>query len=76
MVYIFYSHLRIYSINIYLLLFAFALAFHYLFYPSITSGMWDVKDVRGEYSKQGYQFPDTWQFSNDIDSMLNVDFWE
>jgi hypothetical protein len=22
------------------------------------------------------KFPDTWQFSRDIDSMLNVDFWE
>ncbi len=46
MVYIFYSHLRIYSINIYLLLFAFALAFHYLFYPSITSGMWVKKHLK------------------------------
>ncbi len=32
-------------------------------------------DVRGEYSKKGYQFPDTWQFNRDLDSMLNVDFW-
>jgi len=32
-------------------------------------------DVRGEYSKKGYQFPDIWQFSRDIDAMLNVDFW-
>ncbi|MCY7333369.1 MAG: DUF29 domain-containing protein [Pseudanabaena sp. CAN_BIN31] len=32
-------------------------------------------DVRGEYAKKGYQFPDTWQFNHDIDSMLNVDFW-
>jgi hypothetical protein len=32
--------------------------------------------VKDEYSKKGYQFPDTWQFSRDIDSMLNVDFWE
>ena len=35
-----------------------------------------LKDVRGEYSKKGYQFPDTWQFSRDIDSMLSIDFWE
>ncbi|MCY7333875.1 MAG: DUF29 domain-containing protein [Pseudanabaena sp. CAN_BIN31] len=32
--------------------------------------------VQDQYSKKGYQFPDTWQFSRDIDSMLNVDFWE
>ena len=32
-------------------------------------------DVHGEYSKKGYQFPDTWQFNRDLDSMLNVDFW-
>jgi len=32
--------------------------------------------VRDEYSKNGYQFPDIWQFSRDIDSMLNIDFWE
>ncbi len=35
-----------------------------------------LKDVRGEYSKQGYQFPDTWEFSRDFDAMLNVSFWE
>jgi hypothetical protein len=29
--------------------------------------------VRIEYD---VEFPDTWQFSRDIDSMLNVDFWE
>ena len=34
-----------------------------------------LKDVRGEYARKGYQFPDTWQFERDIDSMLNVDFW-
>jgi hypothetical protein len=33
-------------------------------------------DVRKEYSKKGFTFPDTWQFSRDIDAMLNVDFWE
>jgi len=32
--------------------------------------------IKDEYSAKGYQFPDTWQFSRDIDSMLNVDFWE
>jgi hypothetical protein len=35
-----------------------------------------LRDVRKEYSKQGYQFPDIWQFGRDIDTMLNVDFWE
>ena len=29
--------------------------------------------VRIEYD---VQFPDTWQFGRDIDSLLNVDFWE
>jgi hypothetical protein len=32
--------------------------------------------VRDRYGRKGYQFPDTWQFSRDIDAMLNVDFWE
>ena len=35
-----------------------------------------LKDVRGEYAKKGCQFPDTWQFKRDIDSILNVEFWE
>lgn len=35
-----------------------------------------LSDVRFEYAKQGYQFPDTWQFSRDIEAMLNVNFWE
>ncbi len=35
-----------------------------------------LKDVRGEYAKKGYQFPDIWQFPRDIATMLNVDFWE
>ena len=35
-----------------------------------------LKDVRGEYSKKGYQFPDKWQCERDIDTMLNVDFWD
>jgi hypothetical protein len=34
-----------------------------------------LKDVRGEYSKKGFTFPDVWQFSRDVDAMLNVDFW-
>jgi hypothetical protein len=35
-----------------------------------------LRDVKKEYAKQGYQFPDTWQFGRDIDTMLNTDFWE
>ena len=35
-----------------------------------------LRDVKKEYTKQGYQFPDTWQFGRDIDTMLNTDFWE
>lgn len=35
-----------------------------------------LKDVRGEYAKKGYQFPETWQFPRDITTMLSVDFWE
>jgi hypothetical protein len=31
--------------------------------------------VKDEYSKKGYQFPATWQFGDDIETMLNVDFW-
>jgi hypothetical protein len=31
--------------------------------------------VKDEYSKKGYQFPDIWQFGQDIETMLNVDFW-
>jgi hypothetical protein len=30
--------------------------------------------VRDDYSQ--YQFPNTWQFGTDIDTMLNVNFWE
>jgi len=32
-----------------------------------------LKIIRIKYD---VNFPDTWQFSRDIDSMLNVDFWE
>jgi Domain of unknown function DUF29 len=51
--------------------------------PSLKA-MWDesfdiafkfaLRSVRKNY--KAYQFPDTWQFSHDIDTMLNVDFWE
>jgi hypothetical protein len=32
-----------------------------------------LETVRDDYAK--YQFPDIWQFSRDIDALLNVDFW-
>jgi hypothetical protein len=35
-----------------------------------------LRNVRDEYDKKGYQIPDQWQFSRDIDAMLNVKFWE
>ena len=33
-----------------------------------------LKRIKIEYPD--YQFPDKWQFERDIDTMLNVDFWE
>ncbi|WP_434683596.1 DUF29 domain-containing protein [Pseudanabaena minima] len=51
--------------------------------PSLKA-MWDesfdiafklaLRSVRKNY--RAYQFPDIWQFNRDIDTMLNVDFWE
>jgi hypothetical protein len=51
--------------------------------PSLKS-VWDelftdawelaLDTVRDDYPE--YQFPDTWQFGRDIDTMLNIDFWE
>ncbi|MFM7600004.1 MAG: DUF29 domain-containing protein [Pseudanabaena sp.] len=51
--------------------------------PSLKA-MWDesfdiafklaLRSVRKNY--KAYQSPDTWQFSRDINTMLNVDFWE
>jgi hypothetical protein len=35
-----------------------------------------LRNVKKEYAKKGYQIPDTWQFGRDIDTMLNIDFWE
>ena len=35
-----------------------------------------LKDVKNEYAKKGYKFPDIWQFRRDIEAILNVDFWE
>jgi hypothetical protein len=33
-----------------------------------------LKRTKIEYPD--YQFPDKWQFGNDVDTMLNIDFWE
>jgi hypothetical protein len=33
-------------------------------------------EVRDEYESKGYQFPDTWQFGCDIDSILSAEFWK
>jgi Domain of unknown function DUF29 len=35
-----------------------------------------LDEVRKEKGYKSIQFPDTWQFSRDIDAMLNIDFWE
>ena len=32
--------------------------------------------VKDEYEKKGYQIPDQWQFSRDIEEMLSVKFWD
>ena len=32
-------------------------------------------EVMDEYEPKGYQFPHTWKFSRDIDSILNQEFW-
>jgi hypothetical protein len=33
-----------------------------------------LKNTRQEY--RNFKFPDLWQFSRNIDAMLNIDFWE
>lgn len=35
-----------------------------------------LEEIRKEKGYKSVNFPDTWQFNRDIDSMLNVDFWE
>lgn len=35
-----------------------------------------LRNVRDEYSKKGFTFPDTWELGRDITPMLNVEFWE
>ena len=54
-------------------------------YPSLKSywnehlnSAWMIalKYVRQEYKPKGFDFPDTWQFDQDINSILNINFWE
>ena len=35
-----------------------------------------LDEVRKEKGYKSFQSPDTWQFSRDLDAMLNIDFWE
>ena len=35
-----------------------------------------LRNVRDEYTKKGFRFPDVWQFNRDIDTMLNINFWD
>jgi hypothetical protein len=35
-----------------------------------------LEEIRKEKGYKLVKFPDIWQFNRDIDSMLNVDFWE
>lgn len=35
-----------------------------------------LRIVRRNQGYKSVNFPDTWQFSRDIDSLLNIDFWE
>ncbi|WP_055073755.1 DUF29 domain-containing protein [Pseudanabaena sp. 'Roaring Creek'] len=35
-----------------------------------------LRDVRDEYEKNGYQIPEQWQFSREIEAMLSVKFWD
>jgi hypothetical protein len=35
-----------------------------------------LRDVRDEHEKKGYQIPEQWQFSRDIEAMLSVKFWD
>ena len=46
------------------------------FWDELLDDAWELAldTVRDDYSQ--YQFPNTWQFGRDIDTMLNVNFWE
>lgn len=43
--------------------------------PEVFDDIWQdvIKEVREDYPQ--YKFPDLWQFERDIDTLLNVDFW-
>lgn len=53
-------------------------------YPSLKS-YWDscfsdawllaLKYTRRDYQPKGFTFPDTWQFSRDVEGILNEEFW-
>ena len=54
-------------------------------YPSLKS-YWDghfsdawrfaLKHTRKEYQSKGFTFPNEWELGRDINSILNIDFWE
>ena len=48
------------------------------FWDELLDVAWSLAllKVNDEYAKKGYQIPDEWQFSREIDSMLSVKFWE
>ncbi|WP_425216699.1 DUF29 domain-containing protein [Tumidithrix helvetica] len=35
-----------------------------------------LENMRDEYQSKGFDFPDTWQFSRDMNELLNTKFWE
>ncbi|MEI6330365.1 MAG: DUF29 domain-containing protein [Pseudanabaena sp. ELA645] len=45
-------------------------------WDELLEDAWEIAldTVRDDYPQ--YQFPNTWQFGRDIDTMLNVNFWE
>lgn len=46
------------------------------FWQELLSDAWELAldTVRDDYPQ--YEFPDTWEFGADIDTMLNANFWE
>jgi hypothetical protein len=46
------------------------------FWQELLSDAWELAldTVRDDYPQ--YEFPDTWEFGTDIDTMLNANFWE